>query len=157
MFYKITNKKERQNGFQYVDGPNILKGKFNDDPNESCCSGGLYFTDITNIFKFLEYGFYLREVILPTLADYPDFKIVKDKSGDKWRANIIILGRRYNLNNINTFKYLLEKGADIGNDNVLLWSAGHGYLDIVNFLVANGAAIQILSKMYSHLIKQIIV
>src|SRR5438874_310821 len=85
MYYKITNEKENHNGFQYVNGLNILKDKFNANPNESCCAGGLYFTDAANIPKFLKYGNYLREVELPTTN--PDFCMVKDPDGDKWRAN----------------------------------------------------------------------
>ena len=141
MYFKITNAAENHKGFQYSDGLNVLQEKFNDDPNKSCCSGGLYFTDIENIFKFLNYGIYLREVILPT--ENPDFKKIKDPSGDKWRANMIILGKRYELSNVDTFKYLLEKGANIhaDNDSALRWSAEKGYLDVVQFLVEKGANI----------------
>lgn len=86
-------------------------------------------------FKFLDFGIYLREVTLPTLTDYPDFKIIKDKSGDKWRANMIIIGKQYDLSNVDTFKYLIEKGADIHADGdfALRWSARKGYFD-VNYL-----------------------
>lgn len=44
MYFKITTKEENHYGFQYVNGLNILKEPFNDNPNESCCAGGLYFT-----------------------------------------------------------------------------------------------------------------
>ena len=44
MYFKITNAKENHHGFQYVDGLNVLIEEFNDDPNDSCCAGGLYFT-----------------------------------------------------------------------------------------------------------------
>ena len=56
MYFKITNAEENHHGFQYADGLNILIEKFNDDPNQSCCAGGFYFTDAANIFKFLSYG-----------------------------------------------------------------------------------------------------
>ena len=56
MYFKITNAEENHHGFQYADGLNVLIEEFNDDPNQSCCAGGLYFTDIANIFKFLNYG-----------------------------------------------------------------------------------------------------
>ena len=72
MYYKITNENENHHGFQYSDGLNVLKDKFNDNSNHSCCSGGLYFTNSENIFKFLDYGIYLREVTLPT--ENPNFK-----------------------------------------------------------------------------------
>ena len=141
MYFKITNPAENHNGFQYSDGLNVLKEKFNDDPNKSCCAGGLYFTNGENIFKFLNYGIYLRDVILP--SDDPDFQKIKDPEGDKWRANMIILEKRYDLSNVDTFKYLVEKGANIHADNdcALQWSAREGNLDVVQFLVENGADI----------------
>lgn len=82
-YYKITNSNENHHGFQYRDGLNILVEPFNDNPNESCCSGGFYFTDIENIFRFLWFGIYLREIELPT--DDPDFKVIHN--GDKSRCN----------------------------------------------------------------------
>ena len=139
MYFKITNKEENHNGFQYVDGLNILKDEFNNDPDQSCCKGGLYFTDAANIFKFLNYGIYLREVMLVT--DNPNFKMVKDKIGDKWRANMIILDKRYDLFNVDTFKYLVEKGADVrvNDDCALVFSARYGHLDVIKYLVEKGA------------------
>src|SRR5437763_1492213 len=104
MYFKITNKKENHHEFQYVDGLNILKDTFNDNPEDSCCSGGLYFSDIANIFKFLDYGVYLRDVYLPT--ENSNFKMIQDKTKDKYRANMIILGERRDLSNVDTFKYL---------------------------------------------------
>ena len=132
MYYKITNKKENHHGFQYSDGLNILIDDFNNDPNQSCCKGGLYFTDAENIFEFLDYGIYLREITLPTSDQ--NFCMVKDKN--KWRANMVILGKRYELSNVDTFKLLIGKGADIhaDNDYALRWSAEKGYLEVVNLL-----------------------
>ena len=139
MYFKITNEKENHNDFQYVDGLNVLKEEFNDDPNQSCCKGGLYFTDATNIFKFLNYGIYLREITLP--VDNPDFKMIKDKSGDKWRANMIILGKRYDLFTIDTFEYLISCGANIhaDDDYAFKYSAKFGHLDVVKYLVEKGS------------------
>ena len=139
MYFKITNKDENHNGFQYVNGLNILKDEFIDDPNQSCCKGGLYFTDAANIFKFTNYGIYLREILLP--SDNPDFKMVKDKTGYKWRANMIILDKRYDLFNVDTFKYLEEKRANVHakNDHALRLSARYGHLDVVKYLVEKGA------------------
>ena len=143
LYFKITNKEENHHEFQYVNDLNILKEEFNDDPNQSCCAGGLYFTDIANIFKFLDYGIYLREVTLPT--DNIDFLMVKDKSGDKWRANMIILGKRRDLCDVDTFNYLIKNGADVhaGNEMALRWGAHNGYLNIVKYLVECDANVHI--------------
>src|SRR5580704_11081624 len=137
-YFKITNEIENHHGFQYVTGLNVLEEEFNDDPAKSCCKGGLYFTDAKNIFKFLEYGIYLREVQLPI---NPDLKIVKDNTGDKWRANMIILGERYELSQKETFQLLIESGADVHADNdfALRRSAGNGHLEVVRLLIELGA------------------
>ena len=133
MYFKITNKEENHNGFQYFDGLNILVDEFIE--SGSCVKGGLYFTDINNIFKFLNYGIYLRKVSLP--FNNPDFKMVKDPDGDKWRANMIILEKRYELSDVETIKLLIEKGADIHayNNNVLRWASEYGHSNIVKLLI----------------------
>ena len=143
MYFKITNATENHHGFQYSNGLNVLREKFNDNPADSCCAGGFYFTNAENIFKYLDYGIYLREVILPT--ENPDFRMIKDPEGDKWRANMIILGKRYDLYNIDTFEYLFKNGANIhaSNDYVLCFSAASGHLDVIKFLIANGANIHV--------------
>ena len=133
-FFKITNKEEKHHGFQYTNGLNILKEPFAE--TGSCVPGGLYFADITSILQFLNYGVYLREITLP-LND-PDFKIVKDNN--KWRANKIILGKKYNLWEKETFEYLVSVGADVHADiNFAVRLASEkGYLDVVKYLVELG-------------------
>ena len=57
---------------------------------------------------------------------------------------MIILGKRYELYNVDTFKYLIEYGANIHADEeeALIRCADKGYLDIVKFfLVKSGANI----------------
>lgn len=130
MYFKITNKDENHNGFQYRTGLNILKGSF--AQVGSCVPGGLYFTDINHILKFLSYGVYLREVSLP--IDDNGFKMVADDD-DKWRANKIILGQRYELNKVETWKYLVEKGANLHANDILYWVAIRNYAPIVKFIV----------------------
>ena len=136
-FFKITNKKEKHHGFQYTDGLNILKEPFAE--TGSCVPGGLYFTDANNIFEFLDFGVYLREITLP--LDDPDFKIVTDNT--KWRANKIILGKRYNLWERETFEYLVSVGADVhvDNDFAIRYASEEGHLDVVKYLVSIGADI----------------
>ena len=132
-YYKITNAAENHYGFQYKDGLNILEEKFNDDPEAHCCAGGLYFTDAKNIFEFLNYGIYLREITLP--VENPDFEMVVDEN--KYRANMIILGKRYELANVETIKMLIEAGAN--RDCALRYIAEKGHLEVVKYLIEKGA------------------
>ena len=137
VYYKITNAEEKHYDFQYRDGLNRLKGKFNEDQEDPCGPGGLYFCDIKNILEFLDKGIYLREITLPNKD--PEFKILK--CDNKYRANMIILGKKYSLSDVSTFKMLIESGADLHANNCysLKWSAYNGYLDIVKYLISNGA------------------
>ena len=128
MFYKITNKKENYKGYQYRDGLNILDKEFDD-----------YFLDIENIFDFLDYGVYVgvyvREVTLP--IDNPEFKMIRDEN--KYRANMIILGQRYKLDNAETIKMLIERGAKSDMNNLLKWAVSVRKLEIVKYAVESGA------------------
>lgn len=108
IFYKITNRKENHYGYQYKPGLNILPDKFNDDPLERCCSGGFYITTIEHLGKFLNYGENIRQIKLP--FDNPEFKIVKDPSGDKWRCNMLeLMEPKYSLFDVKTYQMLLEQ------------------------------------------------
>ena len=93
-YYKVLNAEECHNGFQYIEGLNVLRKPFNDDPKASCVPGGLYFANANNISKFDGYGPHVRQVTFP-LED-PNFKVVAD-CADKFRANMIILGPRLSV------------------------------------------------------------
>lgn len=132
-YYKITNKKENHYEFQYKNGLNVLIEPFDDDPDHSCCAGGLYFTDIQNILKFAKTGCYLREVLLPT--NDPDFKMIGDENHDIWRANKIILGKRYVLYTIETVE-LLKKGLDVKHfEELLPVACVKGNYNLVKYLI----------------------
>ena len=94
MYYTITNEKENYLGFQYQDGLNnvpLKKNKF--------CVGGLYFTEHENVHHFLNDGCFIREVTLPETAQMvidPNYKSVK------YQADSIILGKKWNLADIET-------------------------------------------------------
>jgi len=138
LYFKITNAKENHHGFQYCDGLNILTEEFNDDPDATCVTGGFYFTDAEHILEFLEYGIYLREITLP-IHD-PDFKMVQDYN--KWRANKIILGKKYNLCDVSTFKYLKDQGSSFNNDFLLQYaSKNKSHPEVIQFSILEGANI----------------
>ena len=99
-FFKVMREDGIHNDYKYHDGLNKLKGQFN--WWDSCCKGGLYFTDINNIHRFYSYGTILREIYLP--FDNDDLKVVIDPSGNKWRANMIIIGNKHSLSDIETYK-----------------------------------------------------
>jgi|GEM_PF-4079691 len=90
-YYKITNEKEKHYNFQYKNGLNVLKEKFNNNPLDSCVPGGFYFTDQNNIFGFLD-GYWVREVSIP-----PDAQVVLDPDGNKWRTDKIIFEKKYTI------------------------------------------------------------
>jgi len=92
-YYKVTNKEECHIGLQYKDGLNIDPLPFNDDQEQSSIPGGIYFTDAEHIFMFLLFGCFIREINIPK-----DAKVVKDTDGNKWRADRVIFGRRYDFN-----------------------------------------------------------
>lgn len=97
-YFKITNKTEIHHGYVYNTGLNILDKPF--DREGSCAPGGLYFTTIDNIHKFYHYGCHLREIFLPN--DNPNFEMVEDDN--KFRANMIILGDKYSLCDLETYQ-----------------------------------------------------
>jgi len=105
-YFKITNRKEIHHDFPYKDGLNILDKPF--ETEGSCVEGGLYFTMIEYLHQYYEYGIYIREIFLPETD--PDFQMVRDPNGDKWRANKIILGNRYSLLDPETYNIF---GLDI--------------------------------------------
>ena len=138
IYYKITNAEEKHYDFQYRDGLNILKEEFNDNPYYHCCKGGLYFTDIDHIADFLEYGIYLREITLP--INEQNFKMIKDNN--KYRANMIILGKRYELKDVSTIKMLMERSPyTTTRDSLVWWNISNGCVDGLEYMINNGAKI----------------
>lgn len=133
-YYKITNAKEKHHGYQYKEGLNILDCKFDNDKTNECSDGGLYFSDAKNILNFLDFGVNLREIYLPT----SDKKLKYLKSdNDKWRANRIILGKKYSLSKTKTIKMLIKNGAklqDFSHD-LMDWAIENGCKKIIKFLV----------------------
>lgn len=135
MYFKITNKDEIHNKLQYHDGivEDILP--FNDNPEDSCCEGGIYFSDEKNIFRFCEYGQWIRQVEIPEGA-----KFIKDPSGTKWRANKLFFHPRKEFFTVEMFQWLIEQGADInvGNAYLLNFCVHKNLVELIKLLIKNG-------------------
>jgi ankyrin repeat protein len=156
VYYKITNKNENYNGYQYQDGLNVSTHDF----IGGHIKDGFTFADIHNIHKLFQCGIYIREITLPT--DDPDFQMIKGPVNGVWKANKIIFGKRYLLSNAETLKMLIEKGADItyiikwisqvyfynrfsyarrqskyktGYEHALCWASKNGLLEVVEHLI----------------------
>jgi len=87
-YVKILSSDLVHNGFKYKEGLNVDILPF--DPSGSCKPGGLYFTDLKNFCKFLDYGNLVADVTIPD-----DAQVYAD-GGDatspyKWKADRIIL------------------------------------------------------------------
>lgn len=133
-YFKITNKDEMHYGFQYVDGINVLKEKFNDNINDVDCPGGFYFADESSIHMQNYSGYWIREIELPN--DDPEFKIVAFLATNYniWRANKIILGNRYSLFDLNTYERL---GLDFKKFNLPIRASVVGNLNFFEEYVSN--------------------
>jgi ankyrin repeat protein len=132
-FYKITNKREIHYRMKYKTGLNVDGIPFN--PSGDCQKGGIYFSR-EDILSFLNYGPWIRKVVIPE-----DAKIYENPgSPKKWKANKIILGRRRKIT-VNKIKQLLKEGADpkANNSSTLQWAAEYGHLKVVKLLIEAGA------------------
>ncbi len=83
-YVKILKDDMCHKGFRYQLGLNIDHLVFN--PSGSCKPGGLYFTDLDNFVKFLNYGTLIADVGVP-----PGTEIYADPEGSKWKAPRITL------------------------------------------------------------------
>lgn len=121
VYYKITNFKEIHHKYQYHDGLNVLTQRFNNKRYESCVKGGLYFTTKEHLHEYAHYGIWIREVRLP--QNDPELQVVMDPAGDKWRANKIILGKKYSVFDSSAY---VEIGLDINKFNYFCAAAKYG-------------------------------
>lgn len=130
VYLKIFKSNLTHYDFTYQPGLNVLKTEFNDNPKDSCVPGGFYFTTPEYIHNFFNYGTMIGEINLP--LDDPEFKMVKDPDGNKWRANKIIIDKLYKLFDPTIF----EKYYDQFNIIVIFkWAIDSNYRDIINLIV----------------------
>lgn len=126
-YFKITNETENHHGFQYKDGLNVLDRPF--EASGRCVKGGLYFTTRSYIDKYYLYGINIRRIILP--RSEPGFQMVLDPDGDKWRANKIIFGEKYDLLDPLTYQIL---NLDITKNKYFVdFASKYGRIDSLNW------------------------
>ncbi|AVL94050.1 putative ankyrin repeat protein [Megavirus vitis] len=103
--------------------------------------GGIYFTTIRYVLKYINCGTHLAEVHLP--VNDPDFKFSSSSIHDggitdiTYRANKVIFKNLKPLDKIETFNFLSENGADIKNhyQDLLEWCIDHNNITILNWLL----------------------
>ncbi len=83
-YVKILHESMIHYDFEYKLGLNTDHRPFN--PSGSGEPGGLYFTDLNNFYKFLDYGTLIADVEVPE-----GVKVYADPEGDKWKAPGIII------------------------------------------------------------------
>lgn len=161
VYFKVTNESECHYGYQYKDGLNVLDQNFNDDADDICGPGGFYFTTKEYIHEYYGYGVNLRIVELPENDD--EMRMIKVATCKKYRANRIILGKKYSLGDPETYttlgiefpfidycvkngfvrlmQYLLQRNkySPNGISYSFALAALYGNLEIVKILFDNGA------------------
>jgi hypothetical protein len=120
-FYKITNEEEKHNNLQYKTGLNVDPIEFN--PSGDCEPGGIYFSS-EDIFAFLDYGPWIRKVVIPKdshVYENPGFP-------KKWKTDIVILEERKKID-LEVIKKLVEEGANVrvDYDHALRWAVKNGH------------------------------
>mgnify|MGYP001250049041 CR=1 FL=1 len=138
-YFKFLGKNKTNRDFQYKLGLNVDTISFNDDEDEVCVKGGLYFSEAKDIIKHNNsFHEWLAEVELPDDEPLITFK-------DKSRAHQLIVKKFYKLDKVKTWKYLAEQGVDIHAEDeyALLNSAEKGHFEVVKYLVEQGADIHV--------------
>ena len=99
-YYKLLKPDLRHYGFTYTEGLNVLKQPFN--PDSMCGEGGLYFSDLDNIFKWLYIYDYNPDLLIACVCLPEDAQIVFiDTYGrKKYKSNKILLSNIQRLDNL---------------------------------------------------------
>jgi len=129
IFYMVTNKHETYYDYKFKDGINTIPGEFNCDETSIGISRGFCFTTKDNIYKFINNGIFIREIFLP-FRD-PNFKMIVDITGDKFRSNKVILSTRHKIENTQTITklYLNEYPNELCN-----WAIQYNRIPVLELL-----------------------
>lgn len=128
-YYMITYESDKE----YEPGMNII----NNDSSQ------FTFYSVVDIFNFMDGGIYIIEVVLPT--ENENFKMTKNDKYNEYYANMVIVGQKYELVRPETFKLLIEQGADVSINDfyVLTWNCENNHLDTVKYLFSIGICVSI--------------
>jgi len=98
-YYKLLNPDLKHYNFTYKEGLNELSEPFNPDP--LCKSGGLYFSDQDNIFKWIELYDYNPDLLIAcvTLPEDAQFITIYTYK-KKYKSDKIILSNIQRLDNL---------------------------------------------------------
>ncbi len=136
-YYKVMNSKENHYGLQYDDGLIIDHRPF----GKMYYDNGIHFSTIENILAhtYIEDARYIREIIVPE-----DAEVIK-QSVIKYKANKVILGQRFDLDDEEDMNYLLSIGMDIHvlSESALINVCKEGSINKIKYLVKKGANIHI--------------
>ena len=89
-YYKVVDENGHY-GVCYKLGLNIDPLPFNDNKDDECVEGGIYFSDLDSIFCYFHYGDYVAEISIPA-----DAKVCANDNWDKARADKIIINKMIN-------------------------------------------------------------
>ena len=124
-YYKVINSCFGLPHFHhYSKGENIYKYK---DDESIYYEDGIYFTDITNIFNYINYGPIIIELTIPedAIVVYsPEQMSTTSKKIDGWCADKVFINRFMTLTNPKDVIELIELGADVSADNnaIFTWA-----------------------------------
>ena len=126
-FYKVLDALERKNGYHYHSGFNDLTSI----PVESTYRGIdhmiCYFTDVENIFAYLNYGPIIRSVSIPEgIEPIYDPEMNAGNMIPGWYSDKVILGRPHKIT-LSFIKKLIRQGAriDVDDYEIFRWAVMH--------------------------------
>ena len=98
-FVKLTNETEKHNDFTFETGLNVDTIPFN--PNDQCEPGGMYFTNKSNIPKWLYYS--LSKMCWVRYVSFPDDAQVYIEE-NKCKSDKFYLGERMKIKDLDIWK-----------------------------------------------------
>nr|AEX63249.1 hypothetical protein mv_R1047 [Moumouvirus Monve] len=95
----------------------------------------LTFTNVENIFTYLDQGIYFSIINIPDNAD-----VINDINAIKWSTNRFIIGQFVDLRNLEVIKHLIECGAKINRSisvKIYYWALQNNCQDIAYYFLLN--------------------